>query len=294
MTNTEYLQGVLKAQDLADDSTELKEIIERRQHVEQLLRAGFKDGAPTIRYGGSKAKGTLIREAYDLDVVCYFPSGNNVAGDSLEEIYNNVAAVLEKEYSVDRKRSSLRLRSAKAVDFHIDVIPGRYTDEDKKDCFLYQKDADKCRLKTNLDVHIAHVHDSGILDALRLLKLWKVRKALPVKQFAFELLVIKLLAESKQKALPEQLNIVWAALRDAGKPLAVEDPANPGGNDLTSLLAEPVWSVLRSAASETLTQIDALGWTSVFGKLESSTGDKRTQVAAAVASVIHPTKPWAV
>jgi hypothetical protein len=34
---------------------------------------------------------------------------------------------------------------------------------------------DKKRLKTNLDVHLDHVRDSGVIDAIRLAKLWGVR-----------------------------------------------------------------------------------------------------------------------
>lgn len=291
MTNNEYLQAVLKSQILADDSTELKELIERRNHVEGILRAAFPKCAPTIRYGGSKAKGTLIKELYDLDLVCYFPQDDTTAGETLEDIYNNAAKALEKEYSLLRKTSALRLRDKQSVDFHIDVVPGRFTDDSKKDCFLYQKGSDKCRLKTNLDVHISNVRDSGVLDALRLLKLWKARKALQVKQFAFELLIIKLLAKHKDKSLTDQLTHVWTQLRDLQEPVAVEDPANPSGNDLTPLLSGLVWTELQSVAKSTLTTIEQSGWEGVFGKVDTG-ADKSAAVRVAVASVVAPTKPW--
>ena len=54
---------------LADDSEELKTLQERRAEVEKVLRDHFEDCSPTIRYGGSKAKGTMIKEAYDLDII---------------------------------------------------------------------------------------------------------------------------------------------------------------------------------------------------------------------------------
>ena len=136
MTDNEYLQTVLKSQDLADDSAELKALTARRKDVEALLRSAFPDSSPTIRYGGSKAKGTLIKESYDLDIVCCFPHDDTTAGETLEDIYNNVAAALEKDYAVERKRSALRLRDKDLVDFHIDVVPGRFTDDSKTDCFL--------------------------------------------------------------------------------------------------------------------------------------------------------------
>lgn len=290
MTNNEYLQAVLKSQDLADDSAELKALTARRKGVEALLRNAFPDSSPTIRYGGSKAKGTLIKESYDLDIVCYFPHDDTTAGETLEDIYNNVATALEKDYSVERKRSALRLRDRDMVDFHIDVVLGRFTDDSKTDCFLYQESGEKCRLKTNLQVHIDTVRDSGVLDAIRLLKLWKVRKALDVKQFAFELLIIDLLSGHKNQSLTEQLSHVWTEFRDLDSPPKVEDPANPSGNDLTPLL-DVVWNELGSAASSTLSTIDHNGWEAVFGMVDTG-ADKSAAVKVAVASVATRTRPW--
>ena len=291
MTNNEYLQAVLKSQDLANDSKELKELTERRKAVEDLLRAGFPDSSPTIRYGGSKAKGTLIKDAYDLDIVCYFPHDDTTAGETLEDTYNNVASVLEKEYAVERKRSALRLRDKQLVDFHIDAVPGRFTDDSKTDCFLYQENGEKCRLKTNLQIHIDTVRDSGILDAIRLLKLWKVRKALDVKQFVFEVLIIDLLAGRKSKPLTDQLTHVWTQFRHLDEPPTVEDPANPSGNDLTSLLDDSVWNELKSTARSTLSTIEQSGWEVVFGKVDTD-ADKSAAAKTAIASVATPTRPW--
>lgn len=293
MTDNEYLQKVLKSQDLADDSSELKQLRERRQQVEGVLRAAFPDSSPTIRYAGSKAKGTLIKELYDLDLVCYFANDDTSAGETLKDIYNNVSAAVAKHYQVVPKRSSLRVRDLKSsVDFHIDVVPGRFTDDDEKDCFLWQNEGEKKRLKTNLDVHIAHVRDSGVVEAIRVLKLWKARKALPVKQFVWELLVIELLSGSKSKSLPDQVKKVWTELRDRAEPVAIEDPANPCGNDLSDLLNASVWSQLSAVARSTLETLDAQAWEAVFGKVD----EKQTSTAAlksAAAAVSVTSRPWA-
>lgn len=291
MTNNEYLQTVLKSQDLADDSKELTELTGRRKRAEDLLRAGLPDSSPTIRYGGSKAKGTLIKESYDLDIVCYFPHDDTTAGETLKDIYNNVAKVLEEEYAVERKRAALRLRDKEMVDFHIDVVPGRFTDDSKTDCFLYQENGEKCRLKTNLQVHIDTVRDGDVLDAMRLLKLWRARKALDVKQFVFELLIIDLLAERKSRPLTDQLTHIWTQFRDLENPPKVEDPANPSGNDLGPLLDASVWNELKSTARSTLFTIQQNGWEAVFGKVDTDT-DNSAAMEVAVASVATPTRPW--
>jgi hypothetical protein len=298
MNTNDYLQKILESQTLAQDSQEMKDLQERRDEVEKLLREHFSESSPTIRYGGSKAKGTMIREAYDLDVISYFPNDDTTAGETLKDIYNNVRKALAKKYMVETKPSALRIKNNDpkklGVDFHIDVVPGRYTDASKKDVFLYRAFGEKERLKTNLDVHIKHVKDSGVTDAIRLLKLWRIRNGLQIKHFALELLVIKLLKEKHSSSLSNQLQHVWEQLRDNIDNLSIEDPANPTGNDLSELLNEKIRSELSSIAKATLKTIKDIGWETVFGPVEEETAEqKENMLKKAAAAVITPTKPWA-
>lgn len=298
MTDKEYLEGVLASQDLGDDSPELEELQAHRKDVEKILRDKFSASSPTIRYGGSKAKGTLIREFYDLDLICYFPHDDTGAGETLKNIYNNVQNALAEKYDVEAKTSVLRLRSKDkdrfGQDLRIDVVPGRFTDNSKTDCFIHQQSAEKERLKTNLQVHIDHVKNSGVVDALRLLKLWKVRKAVRIKQFVFELLGIKLLAEKKSSSLGTHVKHVWEKIVAAEEPISVQDPANPEGNDLMPLLRR-AWQELRSVAASTLKTLEDSGWEEVFGPVEKKS-DKATRIGgltAAATAVSRPTKAWA-
>ena len=119
MTTNEYLKQVLAAQTLAKDSDEMTAVEEHRERVEELIAAAFPDATPTIRYGGSKAKGTMIRESYDLDVICYFPRDDSDAGWTLKDIYTNVRDALSTDYFVEEKSSALRLRG-KSVDVKVD------------------------------------------------------------------------------------------------------------------------------------------------------------------------------
>jgi len=295
MTPNEYLAKVLSAQTLASNSPELKDLQERRTQVEEHLREHFDDSSPTIRYGGSKAKGTMIKESYDLDIVCYFDHDDTAAGETLEDIYNNVRKALEGKYLVEPKSSALRLKGASAdthgADFHIDVVPGRFTDEEEADAFLYISSGEKNRLKTNLDVHVAHVKESGVIDAIRLMKLWKVRNRLSVRNFILELAVIKLLSSKKSATLATQLEHVWTELRDNIDDLAVEDPANPTGNDLSDLLNAAKYE-LSTAAGSTLDLMASSGWEAVFGSVEQE--DRKENIAALrrAAAVATPTRAW--
>lgn len=296
MTADEYLKDVLASQALGDDSDEVKALQKHRADVEKLIRDNFPDTALTIRYAGSKAKGTMNKESYDLDIISYVSSGDDTAGGTLEDIYTNHKSVLAKKYGVEPKGSALRLKGCDpenlGVDFHIDVVPGRFTDDNRTDAYLYQSSGDKKRLKTNLDVHLDHVRDSGVIDAIRLAKLWKVRNGLPIRTFVLELAVIKLLEDQKKKGLATQMKHVWTELRDNSADLTVEDPANPNGNDLSKCLDDNLKSQLAAAAKRTLEQIEASGWETVFGKTEIQEKAARVEILRRAAAVATPSRPW--
>lgn len=293
MTATNYLDAVLREQTLTADSDELKKIRDERKKVEALLRREFKDAPPTIRYGGSMAKGTMIKAAYDLDLPCYFGREDTVAGESLKEIYDNVKAALDKDYFTDPKTSAIRLRAKDGeLDFHIDVVPGRFVDGEDGDVFIHQASAEKQRLLTNLDTHIAHIRDSGLLDAIRLIKYWRDRNGLSIKTFVLELLVVELLKGRKTASLEKQLTHVWTEFRDNAANLRVEDPANPTGNDLSGYL-DSVRSLLSTTARAALASVESGNWTAIFGEVEQE--DEKEQVASLwriAASVPVREKPW--
>src|ERR1700693_256894 len=131
MEKHEYLEKVLTGQDLPDDGEELKELQAHRKNVEKILCETFPDSGATIRYGGSKAKGTLNRETYDLDIICYFPRDCTAVGETLKDIYSNVSKALAPSYNIQPKTSALRLKDAAnpLSDIHIDVVPGRFVDD---------------------------------------------------------------------------------------------------------------------------------------------------------------------
>lgn len=297
-TDDQYLMDVLGSQTLADDSREMKDLRHQRDLVGTLL----KDAFPTaiIRYGGSKAKGTLIKEAYDLDLVCYFPHAETEAGASLKDLYESVSKKLSEKYLIQGKTSAIRLLSAeqqtKGTYTHIDVVPGRYTDSTNSDCYLHQNGVDKERLKTNLDTHISFIRDSGVTDALKLLKLWRVLNGLDVKQFAFELLGVDVLKNKKTSTLADQVKLFFETVSQSENPIKIEDPANPTGNDLMPLLTN-AWPYLRTVATKTRDTIENSGWDSVYGAAgasETSSTVEQLSAAVHVAKQHQPTKPWSV
>lgn len=294
MSDQEALQAVLAEQALEEKSPELQQLRQHREDVETLLRKQF-GSAPHIRYGGSKAKGTMNRELYDLDVTCYFPRDDGSTGSTLAEIYDSVEKALREQYWTERKGSAIRLRSRDDVhtDFHIDVVPGRFVEGIDGNVHLHRTTGDKAYLKTNLQVHIDHVKNSGVVPAIRLLKLWALRNSVGIKTFALELLAVDLLKGRKSRALPDQLGHVLQEFRDNSAGLAIEDPANPQGNDLAELLSTTVRLSLEIAARDALQRVEREGWQAVFGPTAAS--DKAAKLASlrrlAAAAPVRP-KPY--
>lgn len=269
MTNNEYLNEILESQTLDDDGDELKLLRRRRNDVDKLLRKKY-GSSPSIRYGGSKAKGTMIKDSYDLDVICYFDNDDTTAGETLQEIYDSVAETCEDDYYVERKPSAVRLKckdSDDIEDYHIDVVPGRFVDDNGDDVFLYRHSAEKGRQKTNLDVHIDHVKDSGVVSSIRLTKFWRVRNEMSVRNFILELLTIELLKDKKNKSLTDQLTHVWTELRDNIDDITIEDPANPTGNDLSELFNSTIKFELSEAAKTALENVEKDDWKAIFGEV---------------------------
>lgn len=291
MTPNEYLTALLESQTLAEDSQELADLRARGDQVKALLASRFKAAAPSIRYAGSYMKKTLNRSSYDLDVTFRVPRHNDAAGETIEAIFDAVKDVLAESYTLEIKTSAIRLKGLDEhkPDFHIDVVPGRFVDATKTDVFLHQTSGSKSRLQTNLDVHLDHVRDSGVNDAIRVLKILRDRYALPWKTFVLELVVIELLSEKKEKDLASQVVHVLTELRDNIDGIAVEDPAN-SNNDLSSLFDDSIRAFVSSVASTALTEIDGGRWDAVFGPLPVSDEEKKDAIRIVGGAV--KSKPW--
>lgn len=291
MSNDDYLRDALRAQEVQADSKEMKELQAARVEVERVVRAHFDECGPTIRYGGSKAKGTMNLEDYDLDVIVYFPREDTAAGKTIKEIYENIQAALEKKYLVDPRTTALRVKS-KERDLKIDVVPGRFVDDKKADAFVHQNGGSKDFLKTNLEKHIEHIRDSGFAPEIRLTKLWRPCAGIEVRTFPLELVVVKILKRSVPTGLSARMMYVMKTIRDEIERLAIEDPAN-SGNDLSEALSPDVRRRMALAAQSTIQTVERAGWSSVFDRVGKGSGTERDE-ARRISVISSParTQPW--
>lgn len=214
-----YLQELLRGQ-------EVGEVVEgalraRRVEIEELLRLGWKQGAPRFYYGGSFGKKTMIAAHFDLDVVMYFAAGT---AEGPEALYTAVERRLrEANHSTVRRNVSLRLQYTPG--WHVDVVPGRALDDTYGYADLYASETGSAK-RTSLKVHI-DLARSGDRDTIRLLKLWKWRNTVPVGSFVLELVVAQVLREREGASLEERVERVLRFLADSFLEARLVDPANP-------------------------------------------------------------------
>lgn len=273
-----------------------------KNEVTAFLREEFGDD-PVIKYAGSREKGTMICDRYDLDIVCYFPSSDE---RSLKEIREDVATRLSEKYLLTHKASAERILDLKGADapgdFHIDVVPGRFI-KDTKDVFLHVAQGDKERMQTNLKIHIDHIVDSGCVPIIRLVKLWAHRNNIKIRTFVLELFVVQALSGYQNKGdLKKGFTKALEAFRDDFTSTQLVDPANTN-NIVSQLVDDSEKRAISQAAETVLKSIDDSDevekWQSAFvdsGSNSKSSVGASASASAAVAytagSTFKPNRPW--
>ena len=141
-----------------------------RERIEKIIYAIPDLPRPTIYYGGSRGKKTLIKESYDLDIVLYYP---NEIRPSVKDIYDIVRNQLREERD-DAIKKNVAIRLLKRGNYHIDVVPGKRISNNEDYAYIYKSRQGES-LKTSVRKHIESVKDFARRDVLKLLKLWKIR-----------------------------------------------------------------------------------------------------------------------
>jgi hypothetical protein len=252
MSAQSYLQGLLNQQDLSD--LELNVLRALRGEIESQVRT--LQGVQRVLYGGSYGKDTMIRELYDLDIVVYWA---NDCGYTLEGIFSAVGKALRQKWNVVNPKT-VAWELPFDGGFHVDVVPGRALDSSFKYANLYRTDTGTS-LQTSIKIHIDTVSNSGRRDAIRLMKLWRKRKNVPIKKsLVLELATIEGCKGCRTNDLGDQ---VWSALqylRDTFPKARIEDPANTNNVISDDIPSQDKLAIQRIAANT----LQAKTWQEVF------------------------------
>lgn len=217
MSNENFLKHLLDLQDLKPE--QLDSLRNLRDLIQSQL--SILPGSPRFYYAGSFGKKTMINANFDLDIVVYWPHNWNY---SLKEIYKQVGSVLTKNWTIVKPKTvawTLPFDNG----FHIDVVPGRALDNTYHFANLYHQKKDTS-FQTSIKTHIDTVRKSNCQDIIRLMKLWRHKKNVPIKKsLALELMTIKGcqgVSGGMEKKLYSALNYVYRNIMTA----KIVDPAN--------------------------------------------------------------------
>lgn len=211
---------------------------------------------------GSRAKGTAISLASDIDfLVSLTPQCNENAG-GLKSIYESLFAKLSSIYTNARKQNvSIRIN---LNGLQVDVTPGRKQTGNTNNHNLYVSKKDTWK-QTNIQKHVNDVSGSGRINEIKLLKIWRELNRLEFPSIYLEYLLIKKILLNKPKGAESLDENFWHVLlelaKDEGNPLfaRIEDPAN-SANILSDLLDTTEKNLIKAKAK---TAIGYTNWANI-------------------------------
>ena len=201
---------------------------------------------PHIRYGGSIVKNTANSDSSDIDLLCYFDSSFKM---SVESIFNTIAYELKKaNYYIRIKNCAICVlgkAGEKPWDVEIDIVPGKYIDNDNNDVNIWQSRY-KRNLKTNPIKQLDTVKKSKMKDVIRLIKIYKKKHHFRFKSFFLEMFCIQIVEPlvKDDDSLFQKLFKFCSCYNAIGKEKVI-DPANQFGNNLMDIYTEEEFDQIR-------------------------------------------------
>lgn len=213
---------------------------------------------------GSRAKGTAILHASDVDYVVSLSSNCNDNNGGLKACYDSLFTVLNNQYgssNVRKQNVSVRL---KLNGLEVDVTPAKRQSGTTHIHSLYISKSGSWA-QTNIQRHITDISQSGRTNEIKILKIWRYLHALDFPSIYLEYLLVNNILLNKSKDANSLENNVWFVLnelaKNQGNPLysRITDPANTN-NILSDLLtsAEKVKIINQAQAT-----IGATNWSQV-------------------------------
>lgn len=177
---------------------------------------------------GSRAKGTAISLASDVDYLISLDSTCNENNGGLKGIYDSLHHFLLGKFNPIRKQNvSFRIN---LNGLEIDITPARKQAGNTNDHSLHLSKINSWR-QTNIQRHITDISTSGRVNEIKLLKIWRELNKLDFPSIYLEYLVLDILS-NKSKDPTSLENNFWYILlelgKDASNPLSrrIVDPAN--------------------------------------------------------------------
>jgi hypothetical protein len=219
MTADEYLKKVLEKHRVIVGPLSLAEKAARE--IAFLFERDFDPAPVATEISGSYAKGTAVRHNTDIDLLLSFTS-------SLKE------PVAQLSFRVSQFLNGNRIpcsRKGVAWCIHwglvsVDIVPARRQDAHSQDLTLHHWRVGGWT-KTNITKQISFVKNSGRLDEIKLMKIWRNQKQLELPSVCLELAVIEALKGKHRGELVNNFIAVLQYLAENARTMRLVDPGNP-------------------------------------------------------------------
>lgn len=243
MTADEYLQNLISKYQVAtgegtaasNAGNTVYQVVKR--WAGQQLRSGS--------YSGSYAKGTAIRGRTDVDI---FISLKSDTSNTLKEIFNGLHSwISQNGYRYARKQNVSVHVAHNGIE--VDLVPAVHLGGNTEDHWLYVNKSNRERTKTNVDVHIDTVRNSGRIGEIILTKIWRKNHNLDFPSFYLELAVIEAL-KYKRSGIADHFLAVLDYLSNEFLSARFVDPANTANiisDDLTDVEERAIASQARQS-----------------------------------------------
>ena len=207
---------------------------------------------------GSRAKGTAISLASDVDYLVSLTSSCNDSCGGLKSIYESLYERLNAHYNNVRKQNvSIRIN---LLGLEIDVTPARKQAGNTNYHNLYVSKNNTWQ-QTNIQKNIGIVSASGRINEIKLLKIWRELYKLDFPSVYLEHLVIDNILLNKSKDVVKMGDNFWYIInelsKDSSNPLfsRIIDPAN-SNNVLSGLLdvveKKKIINIAKTTASQSI------------------------------------------
>lgn len=249
-SNEDIFKNILERQELSIDQLDYTKTIKEKIH--KVLNDNLNEPF-NLYFGGSIVKETALRDKYDYTVIINFSEGN------LKELHAKIDELIKKKWKKGQIKGLgyyLPLKKNMSVLF----IPGIFDQEINMGSYL---DATKDTvLKTNFKAQTEYVLNSNRQDTIKLMKLWTLRRSVPIQTFFLENLVILacrgISREQIEKQVNQTFNFIYKNI-DSG---SFNDPINSDNNLMKNLTPENI-TELKQLTKQVL---EAKSWGKVFKK----------------------------
>ena len=256
MNDEEFLRKVLENNQPTE--SQISSMLKLRDRVRKCISTEI-GGNFSMFMAGSFKKRTMIKQYYDLDMFIIWPTGFRPL---LHLYYNTRDALLSNWAIIENTRVGWRIPYTN--EFHVDVIPTVADNNDSGYSYLYNSQTNTI-LRTSMSIHMNEIDKYDRRDVIMLLKLWKIRRKVPIKTFLLEIIVHLACFNVTRSSLSAQLDTTFSYLSQNIVNKEFFDPANRANIISDDLIMEEKYEI-RDKAYEAFNRDY---WGKIFKNIEN-------------------------